>query len=76
MPTPTLVVGAPCWVDLYSSDTDKAKEFDGQLFGWTPEEAPPEFGGSLHVPEGREARRRLHAERRLRRTRPTRGLST
>ena len=45
MPAPTLVVGAPCWIDLYSSDTDKAKEFYGQLFGWTPEEAPPEFGG-------------------------------
>ena len=45
MPAPTLVVGAPCWIDLYSSDTDKAKEFYGKLFGWTPEEAPPEFGG-------------------------------
>jgi predicted enzyme related to lactoylglutathione lyase len=45
MPTPTLVVGAPCWIDLYSSDTDAAKTFYGQLFGWTPEEAPPEFGG-------------------------------
>jgi predicted enzyme related to lactoylglutathione lyase len=45
MPAPTLVVGAPCWIDLYSSDTDKAKEFYGQLFGWTPEDAGPEFGG-------------------------------
>lgn len=45
MPTPTLVVGAPCWIDLYSSDTDKAKEFYGQLFGWTAAEAQPEFGG-------------------------------
>jgi uncharacterized protein len=45
MPTPTLVVGAPCWIDLYSSDTDAAKTFYGKLFGWTPEEAPPEFGG-------------------------------
>ena len=23
MPAPTLVVGAPCWIDLYSSDTDE-----------------------------------------------------
>jgi predicted enzyme related to lactoylglutathione lyase len=45
MPTPTLVVGAPCWIDLYSSDTDKATEFYGQLFGWTTESAGPEFGG-------------------------------
>jgi predicted enzyme related to lactoylglutathione lyase len=45
MPTPTLVVGAPCWIDLYSSDTEKAKEFYGGVFGWTIEEQPPEFGG-------------------------------
>ena len=45
MPAPTLVVGAPCWIDIYSSDTAKATEFYGQLFGWTAE--PPEegFGG-------------------------------
>ena len=45
MPTPTLVVGAPCWIDLYSSDTDRATAFYGALFGWTAE--PPEegFGG-------------------------------
>jgi uncharacterized protein len=45
MPTPTLVVGAPCWIDLYSSDTDKATDFYGRLFGWTTESAGPEFGG-------------------------------
>lgn len=45
MPAPTLVAGAPCWIDLYSSDTDKAKEFYGRLLGWSAE--PPEegFGG-------------------------------
>ncbi len=37
MPTPTLVIGAPCWIDLYSSDTEKATEFYGGLFGWTTE---------------------------------------
>ena len=45
MPTPTLVKGAPCWIDLYSSDTDKATEFYGQLFGWTQEVQREEFGG-------------------------------
>jgi uncharacterized protein len=45
MPAPTLVVGAPCWIDLYSSDTDKATEFYGKVFGWTTESAGPEFGG-------------------------------
>ncbi|HEX2303114.1 MAG TPA: VOC family protein [Gaiella sp.] len=45
MPAPTLVVGAPCWIDLYSSDTAKATEFYSRLFGWKAE--PPEegFGG-------------------------------
>jgi uncharacterized protein len=41
----TLVVGAPCWIDLYSSDTDKAVEFYGGLFGWSTEDPGPEFGG-------------------------------
>ncbi|MEJ7793504.1 MAG: VOC family protein [Gaiellaceae bacterium] len=45
MPAPTLVVGAPCWIDLYSTDTDKASQFYGQLFGWTPEEPGPDLGG-------------------------------
>ena len=42
MPSPTLTVGAPCWIDLYSSDTDKATAFYGDLFGWTAQ--PPEEG--------------------------------
>ncbi len=45
MPTPTLVIGAPCWIDLYSSDTDKATEFYGGLFGWTKEIPSQDFGG-------------------------------
>jgi uncharacterized protein len=45
MPAPTLVVGAPCWIDLYSSDTDKATAFYGGLFGWKAEPPQEEFGG-------------------------------
>ena len=45
MPAPTLVVGAPCWIDLYSSDTAKATAFYSQLFGWSAEEPQAEFGG-------------------------------
>jgi hypothetical protein len=45
MPSPTLVIGAPCWIDLYSSDTEKATEFYGGLFGWTTETQREEFGG-------------------------------
>ena len=44
MPTPTLVKGAPCWIDLFSSDTKRAKEFYGRLFGWTTGPGP-EYGG-------------------------------
>ncbi len=45
MPAPTLVVGAPCWIDLYSSDTDKATAFYGGLFGWKADPPQEEFGG-------------------------------
>ncbi|HET9242071.1 MAG TPA: VOC family protein [Gaiella sp.] len=45
MPAPTLVIGAPCWIDLYSSDTARATEFYGRLFGWKAEEPREEFGG-------------------------------
>ena len=45
MPTPTLVTGAPCWNDLFSSDTERAKDFYGKLFGWTTMDPGPEYGG-------------------------------
>jgi predicted enzyme related to lactoylglutathione lyase len=45
MPAPTLVVGAPCWIDLYSSDTAGATEFYGQLLGWKAEAPEEGFGG-------------------------------
>lgn len=45
MPAPTLVVGAPCWIDLYTSDPDKATDFYGRLFGWTASPSDPELGG-------------------------------
>lgn len=45
MPTPTLVVGAPCWIDLYTTDTEKATEFYRGLFGWRAEPPDERFGG-------------------------------
>ena len=42
------VPGAPCWVDLYSSDPDKASAFYGQLLGWTAESAGAEYGGYIN----------------------------
>jgi len=38
-------VGAPCWVDLFTSDPDRSRAFYGQLFGWTSEDTGEEFGG-------------------------------
>ena len=46
MPTPdATTTGAPCWIDLFSSDTDRSRAFYGDLFGWVGEDAAPEFGG-------------------------------
>ncbi len=41
-------VGAPCWIDLFSSDTDKVRAFYGELFGWTSESAGAEYGGYIN----------------------------
>ncbi len=40
--------GAPCWVDLFTSDTNRARSFYGELFGWTAEQAGEEFGGYIN----------------------------
>ena len=46
MPTrDTAVIGAPCWVDLMTSDTQRSRAFYGELFGWTAEEPAEQFGG-------------------------------
>jgi predicted enzyme related to lactoylglutathione lyase len=46
MPTRDIApVGAPCWVDLMTSDVDRARAFYGELFGWTATEPVEEFGG-------------------------------
>lgn len=41
-------LGAPCWIDLFSTDTGQAKQFYGELFGWTFEDGGPEFGGYIN----------------------------
>jgi predicted enzyme related to lactoylglutathione lyase len=46
MPTrDTAPLGAPCWVDLGTSDTERSRDFYCQLFGWTAEEPNEQFGG-------------------------------
>jgi len=41
----TVTTGVPCWMDLLTSGTGRAREFYGRVFGWTAGEASPEFGG-------------------------------
>ena len=40
-------IGAPCWIDLMTSDPDKARVFYGELFGWTSEAGGEEYGGYI-----------------------------
>src|SRR4051794_31306693 len=37
-------VGAPCWMDLVSSDPGASAAFNTELFGWVAREAPTPFG--------------------------------
>jgi predicted enzyme related to lactoylglutathione lyase len=40
--------GAPCWIELFTSDTDKGRAFYGELFGWTSEQTGEEYGGYIN----------------------------
>jgi len=44
--------GAPCWVELFTSDPDSAKAFYGGLLGWDAEEPDPELGGYANFTSG------------------------
>ena len=41
-------IGAPCWIDLFTTDPDKSRAFYGELFGWESESAGPEYGGYIN----------------------------
>ena len=41
----TRPTGAPCWIDLMTSDAGRVTPFYTELFGWTAGEGSPEFGG-------------------------------
>jgi uncharacterized protein len=41
-------IGAPCWADLMTSDPERARAFYGELFGWTSDDAGPDFGGYIN----------------------------
>ena len=38
-------LGAPTWIDIATSDLDRAQTFYGNVFGWTFESAGPDYGG-------------------------------
>jgi uncharacterized protein len=38
-------IGAPCWVDLMTSDVEGSRAFYSALFGWTADEPNEQFGG-------------------------------
>ncbi|MCU1351592.1 MAG: Glyoxalase/bleomycin resistance protein/dioxygenase [Acidimicrobiales bacterium] len=41
-------LGAPCWIDLFTSDREGAIAFYENLFGWTSESAGEEYGGYVN----------------------------
>ena len=41
------VPGEPIWIELFTPDTESAKTFYGELFGWTARDAGEEFGGYI-----------------------------
>jgi predicted enzyme related to lactoylglutathione lyase len=48
VPSPnSSTVGAPIWIDLFTSDTARAEAFYGQLFGWKAESAGADYGGYI-----------------------------
>lgn len=42
-------LGAPCWIDLTTSDVARAQEFYGTVFGWAFVSAGPEYGGYVNA---------------------------
>ena len=38
-------IGAPCWVDLWTSDVEGSRRFYCELFGWEAQQPSPDHGG-------------------------------
>ena len=38
-------IGAPCWIDLLTSDAPRAQDFYNEILGWAAGEASEQFGG-------------------------------
>ena len=61
-------LGAPCWIDLTTSDVARAQEFYGTVFGWTFESAGPEYGGYVNAAKDGHPVRTMHLVEILART--------
>src|SRR4051812_37674988 len=48
----TAPIGAPVWIDLFTSDPEKSRAFYGELMGWTSSEPNAEFGGYFNFSKG------------------------
>lgn len=42
-------LGAPTWIDLSTSDMDRAQQFYGAVFGWTFASPGPDYGGYVNA---------------------------
>jgi predicted enzyme related to lactoylglutathione lyase len=38
-------IGAPCWIDLGTTDPERSRAFYSDLFGWTVVDPGPDYGG-------------------------------
>lgn len=45
-------LGAPCWIDLGTSDPDRSMAFYTELFGWTVQSAGEDYGGYFNFSTG------------------------
>ncbi len=48
----SIPMGAPCWMDLSTSDPDRASAFYGGLFGWNVEDSGEEYGHYINLSKG------------------------
>ena len=55
------IPGAPCWIDVFTSDPDRTQAFYAEVFGWTCETAGPEYGGYFNFSlDGRKVAGGMH----------------
>jgi uncharacterized protein len=45
-------LGAPCWLDLTTSDLERAQDFYSAVLGWTFESTGPAYGGYVNASKG------------------------